>query len=299
MNIARKPVWLKSKPAEGNAFAEVNAIVTAHGLHTICSSGRCPNKGECWGAGTATFMILGNICTRACKFCNVPTGKPLSPDPDEPLKLARSVKLMKLKHAVITSVDRDDLPDKGAGFWAETVQKVRELNPGTSLETLIPDFDGRHDLLDKLIAVKPEIISHNLETVRRLTAQVRTRARYDTSLEVIRYLSSKGMLTKSGIMAGLGETDEEIYETMGDLVTAGCKIMTIGQYLRPAMERLPVERYVAPEQFDRYREAGLQKGLHYIESGPLVRSSYNSSIQFAFVKEKSIVSGLSGIKKPQ
>ncbi len=279
MKIRRKPDWLKIKLPEGENFKKVNRIVKKHGLHTICSSGRCPNMGECWGNGTATFMILGDICTRSCKFCNVKTGKPLFPDPDEPIKLARSIKLMGLKHAVITSVDRDDLEDKGAGFWAEVVTVVRELNPELTMETLIPDFDASHQLLDFIIKVNPEVVSHNLETVERLTPQVRSRAKYRTSLEVIRYLSNNGVNTKSGIMLGLGETEEEIFATMDDLVEAGCNILTLGQYLQPTRNHLAVEKYVTPEEFDRYKQIGLKKGFKFVESDPLVRSSYHAEKQ--------------------
>ncbi|MDP4185830.1 MAG: lipoyl synthase [Bacteroidota bacterium] len=279
MKIMRKPEWLKIKLPEGENFRKVDTIVKTHGLHTICSSGRCPNMGECWGNGTATFMILGDICTRSCKFCNVKTGKPAPVNPEEPANLANSIHLMQLKHAVITSVDRDDLPDKGASFWAETVLKIRELNPDTTLETLIPDFDAIPELLDKLIAVKPEIISHNLETVRRLTPQVRSRAKYNTSLKVIRYLADNGINTKSGIMLGLGESEEEIFETMDDLLEAGCNILTIGQYLQPSHDHLDVNRYVTPEEFEHLKQVGLEKGFKFVESGPLVRSSYHAEKQ--------------------
>jgi lipoic acid synthetase len=232
--------------------------------------------GECWAAGTATFMILGDICTRGCKFCNVTTGKPLPPDPDEPRKLAEAIQFLKLKHAVITSVDRDDLPDFGACHWADTILIIKELNPGVTIETLIPDFDACHDLLDIVAASKPDIISHNLETVARLTTLVRTKAQYKTSLETLRYLNEKGITTKSGIMLGLGETKEEILETMDDLLSVDCRIMTIGQYLQPSSKNLSVERYVTPEEFTELKQIGIEKGFRFVESGPLVRSSYHA-----------------------
>lgn len=272
----RKPDWLKIKLPEGKDFKYVNDIVKDHKLHTICSSGRCPNMGECWGNKTATFMILGGICTRSCKFCNVATGKPLPLDPDEAKNLAESVKLMNLNHAVITSVDRDDLSDKGAGAWAEAIKAVKKENPDTTLEVLIPDFDAIPELIQLVIDEKPEVISHNMETVRRLTPGVRSRAKYDTSLEVIKYLSENGVRTKSGIMLGLGETEEEIYETMDDLREAGCKILTIGQYLQPTHRHLEVKKYVTPEEFEKYREEGLKRGFSFVESSPLVRSSYHA-----------------------
>jgi lipoic acid synthetase len=272
----RKPDWLKIKLPEGKDFKYVNDIVKDHKLHTICSSGRCPNMGECWGNKTATFMILGGICTRSCKFCNVATGKPLPLDPDEAKNLAESIKLMNLNHAVITSVDRDDLSDKGAGAWAEAIKAVKKENPDTTLEVLIPDFDAIPELIQLVIDEKPEVISHNMETVRRLTPGVRSRAKYDTSLEVIKYLSENGVRTKSGIMLGLGETEEEIYETMDDLREAGCKILTIGQYLQPTHRHLEVKKYVTPEEFEKYREEGLKRGFSFVESSPLVRSSYHA-----------------------
>ncbi|TKG95065.1 lipoyl synthase [Puteibacter caeruleilacunae] len=279
MRIKRKPEWLKIRLPEGEDYKKVNQIVQTHGLHTICSSGKCPNMGECWGNGTATFMILGDICTRSCKFCNVKTGRPLPVDENEPIKLARSIKLMQLKHAVITSVDRDDLEDKGAGFWAKVVETVREVNPNTTMETLIPDFDADHELLDLIVKVKPEIVSHNLETVERLTPQVRSRAKYRTSLEVIRYLSENGINAKSGIMLGLGETEEEIYQCMDDLLAVNCNILTIGQYLQPSLKHLPVEKYVTPEEFEKYKQVALEKGFKFVESAPLVRSSYHAEKQ--------------------
>jgi len=279
MASRRKPDWLKIKLPEGKNYAAVNQIVKEHHLNTICESGKCPNIGECWGNSTATFMILGDICTRSCKFCNTKTGKPLPPDPNEPKELAEAIKLMKLKHAVITSVDRDDLKDKGAEHWAETVKTVREINPKTTMETLIPDFDALPHLLDIIIKVKPEIVSHNLETVERLTPDVRSRAKYQSSLQVIRYLSEHGIRTKSGLMLGLGETNDEILKSMDDLVNAGCEILTLGQYLQPTANHLPVQRYLTPEAFEMLKQAGFRAGLKQVESAPLVRSSYHADQQ--------------------
>jgi lipoyl synthase len=276
MSIRRKPDWLKIKLPKGTNYAFVNQIVHNNNLHTICESGKCPNIGECWGNSTATFMILGDICTRSCKFCNTKTGKPLHPDKEEPKHLAEAIKLMKLKHAVITSVDRDDLSDKGANHWAECIREIRKKNPETTLETLIPDFDALPDLLDVIIQEKPEIVSHNLETVKRLTPQVRSRAKYQTSLDVIRYLSENGIRTKSGLMLGLGETNDEIIATMKDLVAAGCQIFTMGQYLQPTTMHLPVDRYVTPEEFDSLKVEGIKIGFEIVESSPLVRSSYHA-----------------------
>ncbi len=276
-DIKRKPHWLKVKLPSGENFRKVRKIVTQNNLHTICTSGSCPNMGECWVAGTATFMILGNICTRSCKFCNVLTGRPLPPDPEEPLKVARSIAKMGVKHAVITSVDRDDLPDGGAGHWAETIRQIRKLNPGITMETLIPDFKGQTELLDIILEAGPEVISHNVETVRRLTPKVRIQAKYDRSLFVLRYLKENGARrTKSGIMLGLGETFDEVVETMEDLRRAGVDVVTIGQYLQPKKELLPVQEYVRPEVFEKLKETGLQMGFKYVESGPLVRSSYHA-----------------------
>lgn len=276
MKTRRKPDWLKIQLPKGDDYAHINSIVSKHKLHTICSSGKCPNAGECWGNGTATFMILGNICTRACKFCNVPTGKPLPPDEKEAKRLARSIQLMQLKHAVVTSVDRDDLADGGATFWANTIKEIKAKNPQTTLEVLIPDFDGRTELVDIVIAEKPQIISHNMETVRRLTRQVRSRAKYDTSLKVLRHIANSECVAKTGIMLGLGETREEIIETMTDLVEAKVEVLTIGQYLQPTIKHLPVSEYVTPEQFAEYKEIGQSLGIPIVESGPLVRSSYHA-----------------------
>jgi len=277
MQITRKPHWLKVKLPSGDNFKALRDIVETHKLHTICSSGRCPNMGECWGDRTATFMILGNICTRSCGFCNVLTGKPLPADLQEPEKVAESIRLMGVKHAVITSVDRDDLPDGGAEIWAATIRKIRELNPGITMETLIPDFQGKEHLLDIIIKESPEVVSHNLETVRRLTKEVRKQAKYDRSLAVLQYLKEQGInRTKSGIMLGLGETKEEVIETMEDLRSVGVDVMTIGQYLQPSPKHLPVIRYPHPDEFKEYERIGLEMGFRFVESGPLVRSSYHA-----------------------
>ena len=272
----RKPKWLKVKLPTGENYKKVRALVTEHKLHTICESGSCPNMGECWGEGTATFMILGNICTRSCGFCNVKTGRPLAVDTFEPGRVAQSVKLMQVKHAVITSVDRDDLKDGGSDIWAQTIRAIRHQSPTTTMETLIPDFAVKWDNLQVLIDVAPEIVSHNIETVRRLTKQVRIQAKYDRSLEVLSRLKAGGMKTKSGIMLGLGETHEEIIESMQDLVNVGVDILTIGQYLQPSAKHLPVVEFVTPERFEVYRVLGLEMGFRYVESGPLVRSSYHA-----------------------
>jgi lipoyl synthase len=272
----KKPDWLRVKLPTGPEYLKVRNIVSEHKLHTICESGNCPNMGECWGAGTATFMILGNICTRSCGFCAVATGRPEKVDPFEPLRVAKSVKLMNVKHCVITSVDRDDLPDGGAKIWAETVKKVREISPGTTMETLIPDFKGEWENLQYIIDVAPEIVSHNLETVRRLTKQVRIQAKYDRSLEVLRRLKQGGMKTKSGVMLGLGETEQEVIETMEDLRSVGLDVLTLGQYLQPTTNHLPVASFIKPDQFKKYKEIGLNMGFRYVESGPLVRSSYHA-----------------------
>lgn len=272
----QKPKWLKVKLPTGENYRRVRSLVDEHKLHTICESGNCPNMGECWGEGTATFMILGNICTRSCGFCAVATGKPLEADPFEPLRVAKSVKLMGVKHAVITSVDRDDLPDGGAEIWYNTVQKVRELSPSTTMETLIPDFAGKWENLQRIIDVAPEIVSHNLETVRRLTKQVRIQAKYDRSLELLFRLKKGGMRTKSGVMLGLGETRNEVIETMEDLRQVQVDILTLGQYLQPTRKHLPVAEFITPEQFNEYAAIGKEMGFRFVESGPLVRSSYHA-----------------------
>lgn len=285
MERVRKPEWLKISIGANERYTETKRIVESHCLHTICSSGRCPNMGECWGRGTATFMIGGNICTRSCKFCNTQTGHPLPLDPQEPTHVAESVRLMKLSHAVVTSVDRDDLPDLGAAHWAQTIAEIRRLNPETTLEVLIPDFQGRRELVEQVIEARPDIISHNMETVRRLSPLVRSAARYDTSLEVIRQVAASGTTAKSGIMVGLGETPDEVEELMDDLRAAGCQIMTIGQYLQPSHRHYPVAEYVTPEQFKRYEETGLAKGFTQVESGPLVRSSYHAEKSLRYLKK--------------
>lgn len=272
----KKPDWLKISIGANERYTETKQIVDSHKLHTICSSGRCPNMGECWGRGTATFMIGGNICTRSCKFCNTQTGKPLPLDPEEPMHVAESILLMKLTHAVITSVDRDDLKDLGAAHWAETIRKIKQLNPDTTVEVLIPDFQGRAELIEQVIAARPEIISHNMETVRRISPQVRSAANYDTSLQVIKQIARSGITAKSGIMVGLGETIEEVEQLMDDLLEAGCKIVTIGQYLQPTHKHFPVVEYITPEQFASYKDTGIRKGFEQVESAPLVRSSYHA-----------------------
>lgn len=272
----QKPKWLRVKLPIGEKYKKVRALVDEHNLHTICQSGNCPNMGECWGEGTATFMILGNICTRSCGFCAVATGKPLNVDEFEPAKIAQSVKLMNIKHAVITSVDRDDLPDGGSDIWAATIKSIRRKSPGTTLETLIPDFAGKWENLQKIIDAAPEIVSHNLETVRRLTKQVRIQAKYDRSLEVLMRLKKGGMKTKSGVMLGLGETETEIIETIDDLSAIQVDILTIGQYLQPTSNHLKIHAFIPPQKFDEYREYALTKGFRFVESGPLVRSSYHA-----------------------
>ena len=278
----RKPEWLKISIGANERYTETKRIVESHCLHTICSSGRCPNMGECWGKGTATFMIAGDICTRSGKFCNTQTGRPLPLDPDEPIHVAESIALMKLSHAVITSVDRDDLPDLGAAHWAQTIREIKRLNPETTTEVLIPDFQGRKELIDQVIKACPEIISHNMETVKRISPQVRSAANYHTSLEVIRQIAESGITAKSGIMVGLGETPAEVEELMDDLISVGCKILTIGQYLQPTHKHFPVAAYITPEQFAVYKETGLKKGFEQVESAPLVRSSYHAEKHIRF-----------------
>lgn len=271
-----KPKWLRVKLPTGESYREVRKLVDEHKLHTICESGSCPNMGECWGEGTATFMILGNICTRSCGFCAVKTGRPNAVDLKEPERVAESVKLMKVKHAVLTSVDRDDLADGGAQIWVETVESIRKMSPKTTLETLIPDFAGKWENLQRIIDVAPEIVSHNLETVRRLTRAVRIQAKYDRSLELLFRLKKGGMKTKSGVMLGLGELEEEVVETMEDLRNVNVDILTLGQYLQPTPKHLPVSYFITPERFLKYKELGLKMGFRYVESGPLVRSSYRA-----------------------
>ena len=272
----RLPVWLKMKMPKGENYSKIKNIVDHYGLHTICTSGNCPNIGECWNRGTATFMILGDICTRRCKFCAVKSGIPLPPDEKEPEKIAKSIKIMGVKHCVITSVDRDDLTDQGADIWAQTIKEIKKINPETKIEALIPDFRGEKILINQVIEAGPDVVSHNLETVERLTPQIRSAAKYHRSLDVIKYIATNHNIAKSGIMLGLGETHEEILRTMDDLREAGCKIITIGQYLAPSVNHMPVEEYIKPEKFAEYKETGLQKGFSFVESSPLVRSSYRA-----------------------
>ncbi len=272
-----KPKWLKVKLPVGKKYTELRGLVDKYKLNTICTSGSCPNMGECWGEGTATFMILGNTCTRSCGFCGVKTGRPETVDWDEPEKVGRSIKIMNIKHAVLTSVDRDDLKDMGTIIWSETVKAVRRMNPNTTIETLIPDFQGIEKHLDKMIAVAPEVISHNMETVKRLTREVRIQAKYERSLEVLRYLKANGQRrTKTGIMLGLGETKEEVIETLHDIRKANVDIVTIGQYLQPSKKHLPVQRFVTPDEFAEYEKIGKDLGFRHVESGALVRSSYKA-----------------------
>ncbi len=272
----RKPEWLRVKLPVGKEYAHVRSLVDKHKLHTICESGNCPNMGECWGAGTATFMILGNICTRSCSFCAVATGRPLAVDLEEPERVATSVQLMNVKHCVITSVDRDDLKDGGSIIWAETIRAIREKSPSTTLETLLPDFKGQWDNLARVLEEAPEVVSHNLETVRRLTKEVRIQAKYDRSLECLKHISEAGLRTKSGIMLGLGETEDEVLESMDDLLKNGVHILTLGQYLQPTRKHHSVIEYIHPDQFAKYKEIGMQKGFRVVESGPMVRSSYHA-----------------------
>ena len=278
----QKPEWLRVKLPTGENYKQVRGLVDKYKLHTICESGHCPNMGECWGAGTATFMILGNICTRSCGFCNVATGRPNSVDWEEPEKVARSVKLMKIKHAVLTSVDRDDLADGGSIIWAETVRAIRRISPETTMETLIPDFKGELHNVDRIIEANPEIVSHNMETVRRLTRKVRIQAQFDRSLMVLKYLKDQGIhRTKSGIMLGLGETKEEVIDAMRELREANVDIITLGQYLQPTKRHLPVVEFITPEVFKELEVIGLEMGFRFVESGPLVRSSYHAEKHIA------------------
>lgn len=272
----RLPRWMKMTMPKGESYSKVKNLVEKHGLHTICTSGNCPNIGECWNRGTATFMILGDICTRRCKFCAVKSGRPLPADELEPEKLAETVRVMGVRHCVITSVDRDDLDDQGAGIWARTITEVKSVNPETRIEVLIPDFRGKTELIQQVIDAQPDVISHNLETVERLTPFVRFASKYRRSLDVVRYIASQGKIAKSGIMLGLGETREEVLQTMDDLLEAGAKVMTIGQYLAPTATHMPVKEYFPPEVFDEYRKIGIRKGFRFVESSPLVRSSYRA-----------------------
>lgn len=271
-----KPDWLKIQLPTGTNYAEVKQIVKEHKLHTICEDGKCPNMGECWGAGTATFMILGNICTRSCSFCAVATGRPNEYDLDEPTRVAEAIRLMRIKHAVITSVNRDELKDKGAGVWAATIKAIKQLNPGVTMETLIPDFKAQWDLLEMVLAEQPEVVSHNMETVERLYRIVRPQAKYERSLEQIQRTKAYGRRTKSGIMLGLGETEAEVFKAMDDLVAHGCDVLTLGQYLQPTKMHLEVKEFVTPEQFKMYKAVGEAKGFKIVESGPMVRSSYHA-----------------------
>lgn len=286
MEHVKKPDWLKISIGANARYTETKRIVDTHRLHTICSSGRCPNLGECWGKGTATFMIAGAICTRSCKFCNTQTGRPQPLAADEPEQVAESVRLMRLDHAVVTSVDRDDLPDLGAAHWAATIRAIKRVNPSTTLETLIPDFQGRAELVRMVTDARPDIVSHNLETVRRLTPFVRSVARYDTSLSVIRLIAESSLTAKSGLIVGLGETEDEVLQAMDDLLEQGCRILTIGQYLQPSRKHYPVAEYITPEQFRRYKELGEAKGFATVESGPLVRSSYHAEKHLKFSTSK-------------
>jgi lipoic acid synthetase len=286
VNVDIKPDWLKTRLHSDAGFARVARIVEQHGLHTICSSGRCPNKAECWTRRTATFMVMGDVCTRACKFCATATGKPLPLDAGEPEMVARSISLMELRHAVITSVTRDDLADGGAAHWARVIEAVRAVNPHTTIEVLIPDMDGRGDLLDIILAARPDIVGHNIETVERLTPEVRSRARYRTSLATLSYISSVGAVAKSGIMVGLGETEAEILSAMDDLKEAGVEIVTLGQYLRPTRAHYPVAEYVTPEQFEFYRQQAFARGFSHVASGPLVRSSYMAEQALGHLKPR-------------
>lgn len=272
----RLPRWMKAQLPSGENYSKVKRLIADHRLHTICTSGNCPNKGECWNAGTASFMILGDKCTRNCRFCYVKNELPDEVDWFEPLRLAKTIQTLGLKHCVVTSVTRDDLPDGGAVFWATTIGKIKELNPETTIETLIPDFNANPEHLQKVIDAAPEVISHNLETVRRLTPKVRSTARYDRSLKVLEIISKAGIVSKSGIMVGLGETEAEVLQAMDDLRSVGCKVLTIGQYLQPDSNLLPVQEYITPELFEKYRMEGMKRGFSFIESSPLVRSSYHA-----------------------
>jgi lipoic acid synthetase len=275
-NYKRLPGWMKMEWPRGENYSRMKNQVERHRLHTICTSGNCPNIGECWNRGTATFMILGDICTRSCKFCGVHTGKPLPADPDEPENVAETIRLMGIEHAVITSVDRDDLKDAGSGHWAETLRTIRKRNEGITIEALIPDFDADRERILEVLEAGPDVVSHNLETVRRLTPQIRTKAKYERSLQVIHRIAEAGVRSKSGIMVGLGETETEIYRTMDDLIEQGCEVFTIGQYLQPTARHLEVKAFIEPEKFKDFERAGLEKGFKHVESHPLVRSSYHA-----------------------
>ncbi len=279
-----KPSWLKVNIASNNRYSEIKKVVDTHCLHTICSSGRCPNLGECWGKGTATFMIGGDICTRNCKFCNTKSGKPLPLNSEEPENIAKSIELMRIDYAVITSVDRDDLPDYGAEHWVKTIEAVKKKTPQTAIEVLIPDFQGNKSHIDLIIQAAPHIIAHNMETVKRITPLVRSVAKYEMSLKVIEQIAASNIPAKSGIMVGLGETTDEVEVLMDDLLHVGCSILTIGQYLQPSRKHYPVVEYITPEQFDRYKEIGLKKGFKSVVSGPLVRSSYHAEKHISLIR---------------
>jgi lipoic acid synthetase len=278
-NVQKKPNWLKVKLPHGQEYSRVRNIIDTHKLHTVCESAMCPNMGECWSAGTATFMILGNVCTRSCNFCAVITGKPTELDTDEPYRVAEAVQLMRLKHCVITSVNRDELKDGGASIWAKTIEEVRRLNPNTTIEVLIPDFKGKLEPLQMVLEQHPDILNHNTETIPRLYRRVRPQAKFEWSMNVIRQAKNAGLRTKSGIMLGLGESKDEILSVMDSMLENGCDIMTMGQYLQPTKQHLPVERYVTPQEFEELKQIGLQKGFKYVESAPLVRSSYHAERQ--------------------
>ncbi len=299
MTTLRKPDWLKISLETGERYTETKKIVEMNRLHTICSSGHCPNASKCWGIGTATFMIAGDICTRSCKFCATKTGRPLPLNEEEPMKVAKSVKLMKLKHCVITSVDRDDLEDKGAEHWRKTIEAIRKENPDTTIEVLTPDFDGKKELIDTVLSAKPDVFSHNMETVKRLTDATRSKAKYDISLTTLKYATDKQFITKTGIMLGLGETKSEVVEIMSDVRKIGVQLFTIGQYLQPTKQHLKVKEYITPEQFIEYKKIGMQMGFKNVESGPLVRSSYMAEKAFIEAglskKQKSIDSGYNSI----
>jgi lipoic acid synthetase len=298
VNIGRKPAWIRARVPGGEGYHRLKTIVDEHRVHTICQEGSCPNIGECWSRGTATIMILGDTCTRSCGFCNVKTGRPAPPEADEPARVAASLALLGLRHVVITCVDRDDLDDGGAAHWAETIRRTHESCPSMSVEALIGDLKGDLDDLDVIIASKPEILAHNMETVRRMHPAVRPQARYERSIDVLRHIRSRGMVTKTGIMVGIGERDDEVLELMDDLrAAADVDILTIGQYLRPTRNHLPVDRWVTPEQFDMYREAGLERGFKVVESGPLVRSSYHAEEQVDQLtpERKAVVEGMTAL----
>ncbi len=296
--VTRKPEWLKIKLHEGAGYGEVANVVKTNGLYTICASGKCPNQAECWSRGTATVMILGDVCTRSCRFCATLTGKPLPVDPTEPARVARSVSAMGLRYCVVTSVDRDDLPDKGASHWGEVIREIRNHNPKSGIEVLIPDFDGEAALLDAVIAARPDVIGHNIETIERLTPFVRSRAQYRLSLGVLTYIAQSGIPAKSGIMLGLGETEAEVLATLDDLAAAGVKLLTIGQYLQPTPKHLPVLDYIHPDRFAQYKQEALDRGFLCVESGPLVRSSYRAENSRLFECEATAALRRAAVQRP-